>query len=320
MISLIFPTYNEQDNLQVLYDRLVNVSKEMSAFEFEFIYVDDCSSDDTPSILKKLRKSDDRVHFIRFAKNFGSHAAIEAGLAKCSGDVAVVLAADLQDPPEIVIKLVKQWEKGYKIVWGVRRKRKGEKSITLIFSRIYYIVMNTLSDIKRPLAGADVVLLDRCVIEAFKKSSEKNTSIFMLIAWLGFSQTSITYIKEPRHAGTSKWTFSKKLKQLFDSIISFSYIPLRFMSMIGAISSIFGLLYGFYTFINALQGNPIKGWSSLMIVVLLLGGIQMIMMGLLGEYLWRTYDETRARPKFVIEKNTLVDKELNCPQKEKSKD
>jgi dolichol-phosphate mannosyltransferase len=166
--------------------------------------------------------------------------------------------------------------------------------------------MNLLTDVVYPSGGADVFLIDRIVIEALKETTEKNSEIFILIAWLGFSQTHISYVKEARYAGYSKWNFSKRLKLFFDSLISFSYIPLRLMSFIGSLLALTGLLYGIFVFVKRFQGIiDIEGFSSLMIVMLLIGGFQMCMMGILGEYLWRTYDETRKRPKYVIEKNTL---------------
>ena len=308
LISVILPAYNEQENLPVLFKRLTDVSAGLSAFDFEFIFVDDCSSDATPDILTNLKQVDKRVQFIRFARNCGSHAAIEAGLHFCRGDAAILLAADLQDPPEIIPHLIEPWQNGFKIVWGVRQKREGESLVTLACSRVFYFLMNHLTDVVQPPTGADVVLIDRTVVEAVKKSPEKNADIFMLIAWQGFSQSSIVYVKEARHAGYSKWTFSKKIKLFFDSLIPFSYIPLRLMSLMGTIFASVGLVYGAYVLINAFRDDAhIPEWSSLMIVILLLGGFQMSMMGMLGEYLWRTYDETRKRPKYVIEKNTLVE-------------
>ena len=166
--------------------------------------------------------------------------------------------------------------------------------------------MNLLSDVTYPGTGADIFLIDRMVINTLAEISEKNSEIFLLISWLGYSQTHIKYIKDARHSGVSKWNVSKKFKLFFDSLISFSYIPLRFMSCIGAIISLGGLCYGLYIFFMRLRGViDISGWPALMITILLIGGFQLCMMGLLGEYLWRTYDETRKRPKFVIEKNTL---------------
>jgi len=320
-ISILFPTYNEQENLPLLYKRLSSTVNYLSEYNFEFIFIDDCSSDKTPIEINNLRERDKRVHHLRFSRNCGSHAAVAAGLSFCNGDLAIVLAADLQDPPEIIPSLIEQWKKGYKIVWGSRKKRKGEKLITLAMSRLYYFLMNRYAEVKQLPAGADVFLVDRIVIDAYNKSPEKNTSVTMLIAWLGFSQTYITYVKESRYAGTSKWTTSKRFKLFFDSLISFSYVPLRFMSLMGAISGFLGLLYGLVVLVNALRGNPIQGWSSLMIVVLLIGGFQMGMMGMLGEYLWRTYDETRGRPRYVIEKNTLLEgASCNCDGKKHNDD
>ena len=317
MISVIIPTYNEEENLLTLHKRFEAVASKMKDNDFEFIFVDDCSWDETPDILQEIAQTDNRVKIIRFARNCGSHAAVAAGLHFCGGDAAIMLAADLQDPPELIPQLLLEWKKGFKVVWGVREKREGENLFNLATSRIYYCLMNRVTDVQLPPTGADIFLIDRIVIEAFKKSPEKNTSVYMLIAWLGYSQTYLTYVKEARHAGISKWTTPKRLKLFFDSLISFSYVPLRFMSLIGTISAFLGLLYSLLVFFNAaFRGIPVQGWASLMIVVLLLGGFQMIMMGILGEYLWRTYDETRGRPRYVIEKNTLVDDMTEGDEKE----
>ena len=312
MISIIVPTYNEIDNLHLLYSRLVNVSNIMANYKMEFIFVDDCSSDGTFDALQELAEKDDRVEIIRFSRNCGSHAAVAGGLQFCRGDAAVMIAADLQDPPEIIADLILEWEKGFRVVWAVRKNREGEHFINRAFSRLFYFLMNNLTDIRQAATGADVFLVDRKVMEAFKQSPEKNTSIYMFIAWLGFSTITIEYTKEKRHSGKSKWGLSKRLKLFFDSLISFSYVPLRMMSLIGAISFLLGMSYGTFIFFNALGGKPVEGWSSLMIVILLLGGFQMVMMGMLGEYLWRTYDETRRRPRYVIEKNTILDAMSNC--------
>ena len=312
MISIIIPTYNEKDNLHLLYSRLVNVSNVIANQKLEIMFVDDCSSDGTNGALQELAEKDERVQVIRFSRNCGSHAAVSAGLEFCGGDAAVMIAADLQDPPEIIPDLIAKWERGFRVVWGVRNNREGEHFITRAFSRLFYFLMNHLTDIAQPSMGADVFLIDRKVIEAVKQSPEKNSSIYMLIGWLGFSQTSIEYTKEARHFGKSKWGISKRLKLFFDSLISFSYVPLRLMSFSGCIIALIGLIYGTEIFIEALvRKTAVAGWTSLMIIVLIMGGMQMVMMGMLGEYLWRTYDETRGRPKYVIEKNTLQNGELH---------
>ena len=308
LISVVLPAFNEEGNLPLLFKRLAAVAAQLQNHVFEFIFIDDCSSDSTPAILAQLKAEDSRIQIIRFARNCGSHAAVEAGIKYCRGDVAIVMATDLQDPPEIIPRLIEQWEKGYRVVWGDREKREGESFAVRACSRAYYFLMNLLTDVVYPSGGADIFLIDRIVIEALKETTEKNSEIFILIVWLGFSQTHINYVKEARYAGSSKWNFSKRLKLFFDSLISFSYIPLRLMSLIGSLLALTGLLYGIFVFVKRFQGIiDIEGFSSLMIVMLLIGGFQMCMMGILGEYLWRTYDETRKRPKYVIEKNTLAE-------------
>jgi glycosyltransferase involved in cell wall biosynthesis len=327
MISIIIPIFNEEECLQQLYDRLDAVTRNIRRYDFEFIFVDDCSEDETPNILKKFEQRDRRVKNIRFARNCGSHAAVAAGIRFCNGNAAIMIAADLQDPPEIIPGLIDEFEKGYKVVWGVRDKRKGEGIFTLACSRAYYFLMNRMSHVKQPPSGADVFLIDRDVINAFNKSPEKNTSVYMLITWLGFSQSHIEYIKDTRYGGESKWNTSKRLKLFFDSIISFSYAPLRIISMTGVALAMLGLIYSLVVLVNYLVGGRApEGWSSLMMVVLLIGGVQMIMMGTLGEYLWRAYDEMRGRPRYVIEKNTLLnnvsdaDGESNEPVRDKKED
>ena len=317
MISIILPTYNEASNLVNLHERLSTSAATVLNHEIEFVFVDDCSTDETPVILERLQKTDDRIKIIRFARNCGSHAAVAAGIYFCRGEAAIMLAADLQDPPEIMHRLIEQWESGFKVVWGVREKRQGESFSTRAASKIYYFLMNHLTDISQPPTGADVFLADRAVISAFKNISEKNTSVYMLIAWLGYPQSYVEYVKEPRLSGTSKWSTSKRLKLFYDSLVSFSYIPLRLMSLIGAITAFLGFLYSLIVFFNAIGGIPVQGWSSLIIVVLLLGGFQMSMLGMLGEYLWRTYDETRGRPRYVIEKNTLLEGDSSSDEKHK---
>lgn len=306
-ISIVLPTFNEQENLVPLHARLSAMAGELPDCCFDFIFADDGSTDGTAAVISELRQADPRVQHLRLARNCGSHAAAHAGLSFCRGDAAVVMAADLQDPPELIPRLVEQWRAGWKVVWGVRREGPIAGAGSRLLARLFYRLMNRLSDVRQPPTGADAFLIDRTVIEAFKASAEKNTSTSMLVAWLGFPQACLEYAKAPRHAGTSKWTLAKRFKMFFDALISFSYLPLRIMSLTGIMCALAGLLYSLVIFFSALGGNPVEGWASLMIVVLLIGGVQMMMMGMLGEYLWRTYDETRGRPRYVIEKNTLVE-------------
>jgi len=301
VISVIFPVFNEQDNLDKLYDTLNQVVNKVPRIKFEFIFVDDCSTDRSPEILQKLNAKDERVKIIRFSRNFGSHTALSAGFHHSKGDCAIVLASDLQDPPDLILKLVEKWERGSKVVWAVRSKREGESFSTKIFSKLYNFLLNILTDIKVPPLGTDVFLADRIVIDAYKNVVEKHSSIYLIFAWLGFPQDQIEYVKEARYKGKSNWTIGDKFKLVIDSILSFSYLPVRFISILGVMTAFLGFIYASLVFWNFIHGEPVQGWSSLMVTILIVGGIVMIMLGVLGEYLWRTFDESRRRPHYIIE-------------------
>ncbi len=301
IISIIFPTYNEEGNLALLYEKVKAVTAQIKGYDFELVFIDDNSSDNTPQILNSLRQKDNKVRIVRFARNCGSHAAISCGLNYCHGEAAIVMAADLQDPPQLIGQLLEEWKKGSKIVWGARKERKGESFLTKTSANIYYRMMNWLTTVKVPPRGADVFLVDKIVIDAFRQVVEKHSSVFMTIAWLGFKQGTIYYNKEARFSGKSKWSLSKKIKLTIDSLLSFSDIPIRYMSVLGFLFALLGFIYAIYIFWLYVNGSPIQGWSSLMVAILVIGGIQMITLGVLGEYLWRTYDESRRRPRYVIE-------------------
>jgi len=302
MISIVFPTFNEQENIEALCERVNRVAEKIPNQKCEFIFVDDCSLDQTPSILKNLHAKDSRVKVIRFARNCGGHAAIAAGLQYAQGECVIALAADLQDPPEMIIDLLAAWQTGAKIVWAARKERRGESLSVRLFSRIYYGLINLLTDIKMPSLGVDVFLVDRVVVEAFKQMPEKHTSIYMALAWLGFPQVTITYVKEPRQHGKSSWSLNKKIKLMMDSLLAFSDILIRYMSVFGLITAFLGFAYAAWIIIRYFFFSvAVQGWASLIVAIFVIGGIQMMMLGVLGEYLWRTFDESRKRPRFVIE-------------------
>ena len=301
MISIIIPAFNEEKNLIELHQRLSAVLAKIPTQVFEILFIDDASTDNTPAILKGLCERDKRVSFIRFARNGGSHAALSCGLHACRGDAAIVLAADLQDPPEIINNMLNQWQGGAKIIWGIRSKREGEGALTKICSQCYYRLINSLTNVKLPPMGADVFLADRVVVDRFREVKEKHTSVFMVLAWLGFKQSSFEYVKGSRHAGVSKWTLGKKIKLALDSVLAFSDVPVRAISFLGVFTALLGFFYALAITWNYFNGHPVEGWSILMAVVLIIGGVQMIMFGILGEYLWRTFDESRQRPRYVIE-------------------
>lgn len=303
-LSLVTPAFNEAENLPVLYDRLSKILEALN-LEWEWLIIDDHSADDTFGVITQLAKQDTRVHGIRLSRNFGSHMAITCGLQRAKGTGVIIIAADLQDPPETLPALLEKWRNGAQVVWAVRHLREGEKNSKVGFSRLYYFLMRRITGIKDiPATGADFFLVDRAVVNAFREFSERNVSIMALITWMGFRQDYIYYDKQARKFGRSGWDLRKKLKLVVDSMTSFTYLPVRLMSYLGFFVALLGLVYAAVVIINALRGNPVQGWSSLMLVVLVIGGFQMIMMGILGEYLWRSLDESRRRPPYLIESVT----------------
>lgn len=304
LLTIITPAYNEAGNIPLLYQRIEKVLKN-EIIDWEWIIIDDHSQDDTFQIISQIAQQDIHVKGIRLARNTGSHMAIKCGLDFCHGNCVVVMAADLQDPPETIPDLISKWQQGAKVVWAVRERRPGEKARTVGFSRLYYFLMRKIVGIREmPATGADFFLIDTQVIAVLKQFAEAHVSLLALITWLGFRQDFITYNKEAREHGKSGWTLKKKLKLLVDSVTAFSYFPIRFMSYLGFLVAICGFIYAIFTFVRAFMGLPIQGWASLMVVVLVIGGMQMIMLGILGEYLWRSLEESKRRPKYIIEYTT----------------
>jgi dolichol-phosphate mannosyltransferase len=301
LLSIVTPAFNESANLPHLYERLRRAPSPLGV-AWEWVVVDDHSSDATFATIAGMARNDPRVHGYRLAKNFGSHTAIVCGLEQAKGDCAVVMAADLQDPPETLPQLLQQWRAGAQVVWAVRATRPGGTLSSRLFGRLYYGLMRHGIGIKQmPSTGADFFLIDRCVIDTLARFREKNASIFALVTWMGFRQTTITYTKENRLHGRSGWTLRKKLKLVLDSLICFSSFPIRVMSYLGAVIALCGSVYTGVVIANAIAGRTPPGWASLMAVVVVLGGLQLSMMGVLGEYLWRALEESRRRPPYWLE-------------------
>jgi dolichol-phosphate mannosyltransferase len=302
-LSIVVAAFNEEGNLPLLYDRLLKLDWAELSLEPEFIFVDDHSNDRTPDILAGMAAADTRVKVLRFSKNFGSHKAFSAGLECSTGDAAVVLAADLQDPPETIPLLVDKWRAGARVVWAVRGSREGETFVTKFLSRLYYKLMRRFAEVRPPPAGADFLLVDRSVVEQLRAAPEKHTSLISLIQWMGFEQDQIVYDKSARFSGRSKWTLRKKIKLAVDTFVSFSYAPVRLASLCGVLFAFSGFLYAAAIALRAIfLGREVQGWSSLMCVLLIVSGVQLLILGILGEYLWRTFDESRGRPRFIVEK------------------
>ena len=302
-ISVITPFYNEIESLPTLYLRLTSVLSKLDD-DYELVLIDDHSNDGSDRLVQEWASSDSRVVYVRLARNSGSHAACSAGLQVVSGDCAVLIAADLQDPPETIPELVEKWKDDFQVVWAVRSERQGESKMTLFFASVYYWLMRKIALPEMPSQGADFVLVDRRIIDVYNSIPEKHTSILAMILWIGFRQTSVYYVKQARHAGVSKWTFSKRIKLMIDSLFSFSYAPIRAMSFIGMIMALGGFLYAAIVIVGRLIGyvDAGTGFAAIMVALLIGQGLVLTMMGVLGEYLWRTFDESRGRPRYVIEK------------------
>lgn len=302
MLSVITPAFNEAENLPVLHERL-SAALGAAGMEWEWIVVDDHSADRTFGVLQEIASRDPRVRALRLTRNLGSHTAIRCGLDEARGSCAVVMACDLQDPPAVLVELLAAWKTGAKVVWAVRRKREGETQVNLGFSGFYYFLMRRFVGLRElPPTGADFFLIDRTVISALGQFRESNLNLFALIAWMGFPEVSIPYDKQPRLHGRSGWSLGKKVKMVIDSVASFSFLPIRLISGFGFLCALGGVAAAGTMLVRGCLGRgwP-EGWASLLAVVLVVGGTQILMMGILGEYLWRALEETRQRPRYLIE-------------------
>ena len=305
LVSIVIPIYNEEENIAELTKRLENSVNSLSAnYSFEIIFVDDHSSDKTQEELKKICSGSGIFKSIRMSKNVGSHVAIIAGLSVSKGDCATFMAADLQDPPELINDLLEKRKGGADVVWAVRDMREGVSKRSILLSNTFYGLLNKFTKLSFPPSGADFALLNRKVIDALLKSAGSKPSLGALIAWLGFKQTQILYTKQARKHGKSKWTLTKKLNAFADAFVGFSYLPLRLMSYLGLFVALCGFLYTLVVIaLRLIYHTQIEGWASIMVVVLIIGGVQMLMIGVIGEYLWRNLEESRKRPLFFIEES-----------------
>jgi polyisoprenyl-phosphate glycosyltransferase len=296
MLSIISPAHNEAQNLPVLRKRLETIIQTLFV-EWEWIIVDDGSNDDTYNLVRQWAATELRIRGVRLSRNYGSHGALACGIKLARGDAIAFLAADLQDPPEILKELFSRWLAGSKVVWALQQQRPHTGLHTLFYSMLRRA--DGLTD--QPLEGGDMVLMDRSVIEVLIAREERNSNIFARIRLAGFTQDKIFYHKEVRRHGNSSWTLMKKLKLAIDSLIGFDYSLVRAMTCLGLIVTIAGLALIFYALLHVFCTILSVGWSLIMAVILILGGIQMIFLGLLGEYAWRTLDEIRGRPLYVVE-------------------
>lgn len=308
LISIVIPVYFNAESLQSLSIRLLDIADSQVDHDFEFIYVDDGSKDDSFSVLCDLAKSDNRIRVIKLVRNFGSNIAVLSGLTYAEGDCVGFIAADLQDPPEMLPLLIEQWEAGHPVVLAVRKDRQGDPIGTRIFSYIFNFLFKKLVYPDFSPQGIGFFVIDRKVVDVIVQSQEKNSHLIGLILWTGFPYTSVSYIRVERASGKSGWTFQKKLKYFLDAFVGFSYLPLRLTSGLGILFAILGGLYAIFLIVNKLINNiNVPGWTALVVITLFLSGIQLIMLGVIGEYLWRNLDASRKRPSFIVDRVVSYD-------------
>ena len=313
LLSIVSPAYNEAENLGEFYSRVINATDNLN-LEIEIIYINDGSQDSTIDIITKQRQIDNRITIIDLSRNFGKEIALTAGLDYSSGDAVIIIDADLQDPPELIPKLVEKWREGYDVVNAKRIKRKGESLLKKVMSYIYYRLLFYLSDINVPRDTGDFRLLNKNALDALLKLREKHRYMKGLFVWVGFKQKEIEYEREARFKGKTKWGFFSLFNLAFDGLTSFSIMPLRLASTIGFLSALIGFFYGtVIVFKTLFFHEPVAGFTSLVVLVTFFGGIQLLSIGIIGEYIGRIFNETKNRPLYVV-KNIQGSIFLDKPQ------
>lgn len=308
LISVVCPCYNEEQVIGHTYERLAEVVEGIGSARFEFLFIDDGSTDKTAAILEQLLASDQRVRLLRLSRNFGHASAITAGLENASGDAAIIMDADLQDPPETIGAMIELWQKGNDVVYGQRTKRK-ESFLKRAAYGGFYRLLRSIAQIDIPLDSGDFCLMDRRVVKALNALPERNRYLRGLRAWLGFSQVGLTYEREARFAGKSKYSLSKLMRLAFDGIFNFSIKPLQLIAVFGFLTATLavtglGLILALRISGATLFGydpTDIPGFTSIILTVLFFGGVQLISLGIIGEYLGRMYEEVKGRPKYVLQ-------------------
>jgi len=300
LLSIVAPAYNEAENIDEFYSRILESTKDLN-LDIEIIYVNDGSLDKTIDVIYKQKENNDHITAIDLSRNFGKEIALTAGLDYSSGDAVVVIDTDLQDPPELIPKLVENWNDGYDVVNAKRIKREGESSLKKITSYIYYRVLFRLSDISIPKDIGDFRLLDRKALDALLKLREKHRYMKGLFVWVGFKQKEIEYEREARFKGKTKLNLLSLFNLAFDGLTSFSIMPLRLASIIGFLSAVTGFLYGATIVIKTMFFHePVAGFTSLVVLITFFGGIQLLSIGIIGEYIGRIFNETKNRPLYIV--------------------
>jgi dolichol-phosphate mannosyltransferase len=306
--SIIVPVFNEQDVIEEFYRRLIAVMESVSG-TFEIFFINDGSNDRTEEMLHDLHRRDGRVKVLNFSRNFGHQMAITAGIDFAAARACIIIDADLQDPPEVIPSLIERWKAGYEVVFAVRNRRQGESFFKLISANFFYKLLRKIAQVEIPPDAGDFRLLDRKVVEALKRLPERNRFVRGLVSWVGFKQVDLLYDRATRFGGETKYPFFKMVKFAIDGITGFSDVPLRFATWLGLLFSLASFLILIWViFAKLLSDRTVLGWASLMVSVLLIGGVQLFTVGILGEYIARTFDEAKQRPLYIIRESWGVEK------------
>ncbi|MCL1806157.1 MAG: glycosyltransferase family 2 protein [Oscillospiraceae bacterium] len=299
-ISVVVPLYNEEEVIAESYRRLKEVM-DGTGEEYELIFVNDGSRDQTWHLACALAESDPRLRLIGFSRNFGHQTAITAGMDAACGQAVVVIDADLQDPPEVIPAMIAKWREGFQVVYGLRTKRKGESFFKKITAKLFYRLLNSLTDVDLPVDTGDFRLIDRAVCDALKALPERNRYVRGLVSWVGFKQTAVEYVRDERFAGVTKYPLRKMLRLAGDGLTSFSYKPLKLSIFIGSLVSVASFIYAIVIVCQRLFTDVlVSGWATLACLTLFFNGVILIMMGIIGQYIGRIYDETKGRPLYIV--------------------
>ncbi len=312
--SIVAPAYNEEEVLPEFYRRVRDVMDALGE-PWELILINDGSRDNTLAVMRELHEKDPRVKIISFSRNFGHQLAITAGLDYAQGDAVVIIDADLQDPPEVIPELIEKWREGYDVVYAVRKERRGESWFKEWTAKLFYRLIYRITDVDIPKDTGDFRLMDRKVVETLRTLRERNRFMRGLSVWVGFRQTGVFYVREPRFAGETKYPLRKMLKFALDAITSFSYVPLQLATYFGfAIAAISMVGMVIVVILRLTTGRALLGQATTLVTVLFLGGIQLIFLGIIGEYLGRIYDEVKARPLYIVAETLGFDEEERKPR------
>jgi dolichol-phosphate mannosyltransferase len=302
LLSVVVPCFNEEAVLEETHRRLTETLAALGQQDYEVLYVDDGSRDATPMIHRRLHERDARVRVLRFSRNFGHQVAVSAGLEHAAGDAVVIIDADLQDPPEVIGDMLARWREGFDVAYGLRTDRAGETSFKRATATVFYRILNRLSDTEIPQDVGDFRLLDRRVVDALLDMPERARFIRGMVSWVGYRQIGVPYRRAPRFGGETKYPFFKMLRLATDGLTSFSLVPLRLASLAGLTASCIALLGIVYALgVRLLTSRWVAGWAALFVAVLFVGGIQLLALGIIGEYVGRTYAEVKHRPLYLLQ-------------------